>query len=121
MQLRHLGLGHTDHDLVIAVPDAGVVFAGDLVEQGAPPDFGDSHPEHWPSTVDALLALDPITVVPGHGGPVDHAFVRTQHAELTQLAVACREYRTGRASWDQAVRRSPFPADTTRDALRRVR
>lgn len=71
VELRHLGRGHTDHDLVVAVPDAGVVFAGDLVEQGAPPDFEDAHPEHWPSTLDALLALGPGTVVPGHGAPVD--------------------------------------------------
>src|SRR5205085_1898106 len=38
--LRFLGRGHTDHDLVVEVEAAGdatVVFAGDLVEQGAPP------------------------------------------------------------------------------------
>ncbi|MCW2717936.1 hypothetical protein [Pseudonocardia sp.] len=37
MDLRALGRGHTDRDLVVRVPDAGLVFAGDLVEQGAPP------------------------------------------------------------------------------------
>jgi glyoxylase-like metal-dependent hydrolase (beta-lactamase superfamily II) len=33
--VRHLGLGHTDNDIVVEVPDADVVFAGDLVEEGA--------------------------------------------------------------------------------------
>ena len=32
--LRFLGRGHTGHDLVVEVED-GVVFAGDLVEEGA--------------------------------------------------------------------------------------
>jgi hypothetical protein len=40
MDLRALGRGHTD--LVVRVPDAGVVFAGDLVAQGAPPALEDA-------------------------------------------------------------------------------
>lgn len=81
--LLHAGLGHTDHDVVVHVPDVGVVFAGDLVEQGAPPSIGpDTVLEQWPSTLDNLLALDPAVVVPGHGVPVDPAFVRAQRDEL---------------------------------------
>lgn len=84
VELRHPGLGHTDHDVVVHVPDAGVLFAGDLVEQGAPPSTGpDSTPDQWPSTMDTLLALRPRVVVPGHGEPVDPEFVRTQRDELS--------------------------------------
>lgn len=83
VHLRHLGQGHTDHDLVVHVPDAAVVFAGDLVEQGAPPSIGpDSVPACWPATLTALLALDPRVVVPGHGDPVSPAFVARQGAVL---------------------------------------
>lgn len=79
--LRHPGRGHTDHDLVVHVD--GVVFAGDLVEQGAPPSVGpDSVAAEWPATLDALLALEPRVVVPGHGDPVDAAFVAEQRAGL---------------------------------------
>jgi glyoxylase-like metal-dependent hydrolase (beta-lactamase superfamily II) len=78
VDLRHLGRGHTDHDLVVHVPDADVVFAGDLVEQGAPPDMGDAVLAEWPDTLAALLRLRPHTVVPGHGDPVDAAFVARQ-------------------------------------------
>ena len=42
VELRHIGLGHTDHDIVIKVPDAAVTFAGDLIENGAVPAFGDA-------------------------------------------------------------------------------
>jgi glyoxylase-like metal-dependent hydrolase (beta-lactamase superfamily II) len=83
-RLIHPGPGHTDHDVVVHVPDAGVVFAGDLVEQGAPAKAGpDAVPGQWPSTLDSLLALDPRVVVPGHGEPVDPAFVRAQRDELS--------------------------------------
>jgi glyoxylase-like metal-dependent hydrolase (beta-lactamase superfamily II) len=83
-ELVHPGLGHTDHDVVVHVPDARVVFAGDLVEQGAPPQAGpDSVLAQWPSTLDSMLALDPRVIVPGHGEPVDPAFVRAQRAELS--------------------------------------
>lgn len=83
VSLIHPGLGHTDHDVIVHVPDAGVVFAGDLVEQGAPPSVGqDAHVDHWPIALDRLLALEPTVVVPGHGDPVDAEFVRRQRDEL---------------------------------------
>ncbi|GAB3298988.1 MBL fold metallo-hydrolase [Parasphingorhabdus pacifica] len=119
VSLRHLGPGHTDHDLVIAVADAGVVFAGDLVEQGGPPDYEDAHPAAWPSTLDAMLALGPMTVVPGHGHPVTPEFVRAQRAEISTLADLCRRVAESTATTEEAVRLSPFPAETTRMALDR--
>jgi glyoxylase-like metal-dependent hydrolase (beta-lactamase superfamily II) len=85
--LRHLGRGHTDHDVVVHVPDAAVVFAGDLVEEGAPPDVGDDAVVgEWPGTLDALLTLRPAVVVPGHGDPVGPAFVAAQRAEIALRA-----------------------------------
>jgi glyoxylase-like metal-dependent hydrolase (beta-lactamase superfamily II) len=87
--LHHLGRGHTDHDVVGHVPDTATVFAGDLVEQGAPPSVGpDSDLAAWPATLDALLALAPRVVVPGHGDPVDTAFVTDQRAQLARRALA---------------------------------
>jgi glyoxylase-like metal-dependent hydrolase (beta-lactamase superfamily II) len=108
-ELRHLGRGHTDHDLVVAVPDAGVVFAGDLVEQGAPPDLEDAVLPEWPATLDALLDLRPRTVVPGHGDPVDPSFVATQRAELADVAALHAAVARGALSAAEAARRSPYP------------
>lgn len=119
VSLRHLGPGHTDHDLVVSVADAGVVFAGDLVEQGGPPDYEDAHPESWPSTLDAMLTLGPTMVVPGHGNPVTPEFVRAQRGEISALADLCRGVAESAATIEEAVRLSPFPPDTTRIALDR--
>jgi glyoxylase-like metal-dependent hydrolase (beta-lactamase superfamily II) len=108
-ELLHLGRGHTDHDLVVRVPDAGVVFAGDLVEQGAPPDLEDAVVADWPTTLDALLALRPRTVVPGHGDPVGVAFVAGQRAELAEVAGLYAAVGRGSLPPAAADRRSPYP------------
>ena len=110
VELRHLGRGHTDHDVVVHVPDAAVVFAGDLVEQGAPPDLGDAVVAEWPATLDALLALQPTVVVPGHGDPVDARFVRRQRAELAEVAALHAAVAAGELDAAAAARRSPYPS-----------
>ncbi|MFD4676223.1 MBL fold metallo-hydrolase [Lentzea sp. NPDC058450] len=87
VDLHHFGPAHTSHDVVVHVPDAGVVFAGDLVEQGAPAQAGpDATPSNWRHVLDLVLELDPRVVVPGHGDPVDARFVR-------EMAVPSREAR----------------------------
>lgn len=108
VQLLHLGRGHTDHDVVVLVPDADVVFAGDLVEHGAPPAFEDSDPAAWPTTLTRLLGLlgptaAATTVVPGHGDPVDAAFVAGQRDELAAVAAACAGGRLDDGPYPPAV------------------
>jgi glyoxylase-like metal-dependent hydrolase (beta-lactamase superfamily II) len=92
VQLRHGGRGHTDNDLVLVVPDAGVVFAGDLVEESAPPALGDdSFPLDWHATLTTVLGCtDAATFVPGHGDVVDRAFVAAQRDDLRAVAALFR-------------------------------
>jgi glyoxylase-like metal-dependent hydrolase (beta-lactamase superfamily II) len=118
VELRFCGRGHTDNDLVVVVPDAGVVFAGDLVEEGAPPSYGtDAFPLEWPATLDRLLELAPPAVVPGHGDVVGHGFVGSQREELAAMAVLCRRVAAGELPADAAVQAAPFPEPFARDAL----
>ena len=84
--LHHPGRGHTDHDVVADVRDAGVTFAGDLVEQGAPPSFDDSFPLEWPGTLTALLPRLGGVVVPGHGDVVNPDFVASQLTDIAEVA-----------------------------------
>ena len=112
VQLRHLGRGHTDNDLVLTLPDAdGLVIAGDLVEEGAPPQFGSAYPLDWPETLDAVAELVTGSLVPGHGAVVDRAFVEAQRAEHGTLVAAAREgHAAGRPAQDVA-RQLPYFAD----------
>ena len=61
------GGGHTRGDSVVWLPKEKVLFAGDLVEEGATPYCGDAQLAQWPATLDALLALKPQKLVPGRG------------------------------------------------------
>jgi glyoxylase-like metal-dependent hydrolase (beta-lactamase superfamily II) len=125
LALRHLGRGHTDNDAIVIVRAAAdghdVVFAGDLFENGAPPSFGDAYPVAWAATATRLLALIDGPVSPGHGEPADRAFAERQAGELAEVARLCTASLAGEISADEVLRRSPYPAVTTRHALRRAR
>ena len=121
IELRHLGRGHTDNDIVVSVPDASVLFAGDLLENAPAPGFGDSFPIAWAATGRALLELVDGAVVPGHGDPFDQGFATRQVEELGILAELARDAASGAIGLEEAIRRSPFPAEPTGEALDRAR
>jgi glyoxylase-like metal-dependent hydrolase (beta-lactamase superfamily II) len=67
VKLMHLGAGHTAGDIVAWVPDAGVVFSGDLVEYHSACYCGDAHLRDWPGTLDNIREFAPRALVPGRG------------------------------------------------------
>jgi glyoxylase-like metal-dependent hydrolase (beta-lactamase superfamily II) len=120
VELRFLGRGHTDSDLVLLLPDADLRIAGDLVEEGAPPQFGDGFPLDWPDTMDAILELVTGPVVPGHGAVVDGPFVKAQRDELAHLAdVARAAHAEGRPAAD-AARELPYFGNYAVQAVERA-
>ena len=123
VDLRHLGRGHTDNDIAIVVPDAAVVFAGDLLESGATPYFGDGYPIDWPATADALAAIVAdlgAVVVPGHGDHGGAAFANEQAAAFRSLADLARRVESGELSLEDAASRSPFPPADSAGPLERA-
>jgi glyoxylase-like metal-dependent hydrolase (beta-lactamase superfamily II) len=67
VQIRHIGRGHTKGDTVAYLPDCGVLYSGDLVEEGATPYCGDAYFIDWSDTLDRLEALNATALVPGRG------------------------------------------------------
>jgi glyoxylase-like metal-dependent hydrolase (beta-lactamase superfamily II) len=74
VQLRATGRAHSKGDQVVTVPDAGVLFTGDLVDAGQfsifpwfPPYDTDVSGLRWIEVMRGLIATDPNVVVPGHG------------------------------------------------------
>ena len=57
VRIMHIGRGHTAGDVVALVPDANVVFSGDLVEYQSACYCGDAHFTDWPATLDRLAEL----------------------------------------------------------------
>ena len=60
----HIGRGHTAGDVIAVVPDAGVVFSGDLVEHKSASYCGDAHFTDWLATLDHLAELQANAMVP---------------------------------------------------------
>lgn len=61
--------GHTGGDSVVLVPDAKVVFGGDLLWRRSLPNTIDASTSAWIETLDALAKdYGGYTFVPGHGG-----------------------------------------------------
>ncbi|HEY8987395.1 MAG TPA: MBL fold metallo-hydrolase [Candidatus Limnocylindrales bacterium] len=120
IELRHLGRGHTDNDVVVIVPDVDVLFAGDLVEADAPPYFGDGYPLDWPATVERMVEHVTGAVVPGHGTVGDRAFAVRSMTELRAIAELATLVHQGVLDLDAAVLRTPYPADAAREPLTRA-
>lgn len=74
VRLRATGRAHSRGDQVVEVPDAGVLFTGDLAEAGQfaifpwfPPHDTDVSGLRWLAVMERLAAESPRVVVPGHG------------------------------------------------------
>ncbi|GAA1669303.1 MBL fold metallo-hydrolase [Glycomyces endophyticus] len=117
--LRQVGLAHSDNDMVVEVPDAGVLFAGDILEHGAPPSYSSAYPIEWPQAVEFLLSWKPKVVVPGHGEPGDYWWARAQARDLAEVARLCTEVAQGFLTEDEAAAHGPFGPDSMREAIAR--
>jgi glyoxylase-like metal-dependent hydrolase (beta-lactamase superfamily II) len=112
VEVAHLGQGHTDGDLVVVVPDADLVFVGDLLESAGPPSFGDDcYPEEWGVTLDGVIGLMTAgtRAVPGHGDPVDRLFAFGQRGEVAGVAGEIRRLVESGVPEAEAVARGNWP------------
>ena len=109
VELAYLGRGHTDHDIVITVPSTDVLFAGDLVEQGNVPFFGDGYPLDWVATSAALAARVTGVIVPGHGNHLGRTFADDSATSVARLVALARDVLAGERTLEEAVAAHPFP------------
>ena len=124
VELVHTGRGHTAGDVVVRVPDADVLLAGDLVEEGAPPAYGrDCWPLEWPVTLELVgqMTTPATLVVPGHGAVVDQEFLHGQRADTGVVAETIHHLAGQGASLEDALAHDdwPFPRESLETAVRR--
>lgn len=67
IELIEVGPAHTAGDLIAHVPDAGVVFAADVMFVGVVPVMWAGPAANWIRALTRILELEPASVVPGHG------------------------------------------------------
>lgn len=70
--LSNTGGGHTDGDLLVYLPDSGVLFASDLFYVGSVGYLGDGHMREWVMALEFMEQLGAKRIVPGYG-PVSGA------------------------------------------------
>jgi glyoxylase-like metal-dependent hydrolase (beta-lactamase superfamily II) len=80
-----VGPAHTPGDLVVWLPDEAIVMAGDLLEEGEL--WLGADIAGWATALGTLVALEPETLVIGHGGvQADLELLQAQGARLRELA-----------------------------------
>jgi glyoxylase-like metal-dependent hydrolase (beta-lactamase superfamily II) len=123
VRLMHLGRGHTMGDLVVWVPQSGVIYSGDLVQKSTVPYCGDAHLADWPRALDRITAFRPTALVPGRGRIATGAqgiatAIETTRDYVTTLrdaAVACVEENLGLRDTFMAVSDALAPGFSSRD------
>jgi glyoxylase-like metal-dependent hydrolase (beta-lactamase superfamily II) len=105
--LRHVGPAHTPEDLVVHLPEAGVLFAGDLVFRGRIPYVGQANSKRWIDALDKLMAFKARLVVPGHGPVSDQtlADMRITRDYLAYLRQTMGEAARNMESFEEAYAR----------------
>lgn len=84
VELMHLGRAHTAGDIVAWVPDAGVMFSGDIVEYRSACYCGDGHFNDWGATLDAIAAFTPQALMPGRGDALSDPATVAEAIRLTR-------------------------------------
>ena len=81
---------HSNGDVIVHVPDVGVIFAGDLlfIEVGAAMNAGPL--SAWIDALDRMVSLNPTLVVPGHGPVTDVGGVVAFRSFLEAVAEGAR-------------------------------
>lgn len=105
LRLKAWPTAHTNHDLTVFDEQTGTLWTGDLLFIERIP-VVDGKVLGWLAAIDALLALKPARVVPGHG-PLDRSPAAAFGAErdyLQALVTSCRAALRDGVSLVDAVR-----------------
>ena len=105
VRLEHAGPAHTRGDQTVFLPQARILWTGDLVEErffAIMPD-GDTDAPRWISVLERLERLRPAAVVPGHGAIGDGALIGAVKESLSFTAERTATLRGAGRSLEQTV------------------
>lgn len=107
VKLLEVGPMHTRGDILVYVPDAKLLYAGDTLFVQVTPVLWAGPLEHWVAALDKILQMDVESIVPGHGPITNKDGVRQLKDYFTLLdGEVRRRYELGmsprRAAYDIA-------------------
>jgi len=118
---RHVRIERVDGhsagtDLVAYVPDAKVLFSGDMVFNKRIPYTGDSDIRQWQGSLYRLIATYPeAKVVPGHGDVTDVTGLQAQQAYFSGLERLALEWKSQILTKEQVLEKFAKVPDTYKD------
>jgi len=102
--------GHTGGDVIAFVPDANVVFTGDLGWSKTLPNLIDATVNDWIPTLDTMLKEHPAAkFVPGHGSVAEATDIRDFRNYLDDLRVRVKQGIANGLTIDQAKQQLTLP------------
>jgi cyclase len=101
----YLGPAHAVGDAIVHVPSEGVLFAGDLLfNQSTPMGWVGSY-QQFSDALDRIIALNPATIVPGHGPVCSVEAVKEEQAYFQHVFDESKKcFDQGRSSKQAAER-----------------
>ena len=66
-EMSHFGPAHSLEDVIVAIPQEGVIFSGDILFSGRIPFVGEADSKRWLEKIGRLLEMKPRIMVTGHG------------------------------------------------------
>jgi cyclase len=103
VELIEVGPAHTRGDTIVHVPDARVVYTGDILFIGGTPIVWAGPLSNWVAACDLMLGLDVDVVVPGHGPITDKAGIVAVRDYLAFVdAEATARHAAGVDAWEAA-------------------
>ena len=102
--------GHTGGDVIAFIPDANVVFTGDLGWSKTLPNLVDATVNEWIPTLDTMLKQHPAAkYIPGHGGVAEATDIRDFRDYLDDLRARVRQGIANGLTVDQAKQQLTLP------------
>lgn len=104
VHLMEVGPAHTRGDVLVYVPQDGVVFTGDILFIDGTPIMWAGPIENWIDACHKIVALDVSCVVPGHGPITDKAGVDRVRHYLEYIRIEARKrYDAGQSVFEAAL------------------
>lgn len=105
VHLIYVGPAHTAGDVMVHLPRERVVFSGDVLFRLCTPVGWEGTYDRWIAALDAIVALDPAVIVPGHGPLCGPEGPREMKAYLVYVRSESRRFFDAGLSPLEAARR----------------
>lgn len=101
VRLIEKGKGHSESDMILYLPDEGILFAADLVFSKSHAYLGDGFPKEWKSILTILESMEIKVVIPGHGDPGGKELIHEMKGYIEDIEhLASQMKKEGKSSDD---------------------